>query len=153
DSVEEFKVSTTNQTADFNNSAGAQVQVVTRRGTNAWHGTAYEYYLDNNFNANTWENNGNVDSNGNSAPVALPSFHYNRFGVAGGGPIVPKEVLGGKTYFFANYQGFRWGTNNVTIERAVPTQSMRNGILTFGGVQYDLKNGTNCGPSGTAACD
>jgi len=40
DSVEEFKVNTANQTADFNSSAGAQVQVVTRRGTNAWHGSA-----------------------------------------------------------------------------------------------------------------
>src|ERR1700687_3062394 len=42
DSIEEFKVNTTNQTADFNNSAAAQVQVVTKRGTNSWHGTAYE---------------------------------------------------------------------------------------------------------------
>ncbi len=52
DSVEEFKVNATNQTADFNNSAGAQVEVVTKRGTNRWHGTGYEYYLDNNFSAN-----------------------------------------------------------------------------------------------------
>ena len=49
DSVEEFKVSTSNQTADFNNSSGMQVSIVTKRGTSAWHGTAYEYYLDNNF--------------------------------------------------------------------------------------------------------
>src|SRR6266403_2197691 len=145
DSVEEFKVSTTNQTADFNNSAGAQVQVVTKRGTNAWHGTLYEYYLDNNFNANTWDNN--------ASGTALPSFHYNRFGGGVGGPIIPKEILGGKTYFFANYQGFRWNDNVVTIERAVPTATMRAGILTFGGVQYNLNTGTNCGPSGTAACD
>ena len=57
DSVEEFKVNTANQTADFNSSSGAEVQVVTKRGTNAWHGSAYEYYFDNNFNANTWDNN------------------------------------------------------------------------------------------------
>src|SRR5438477_11403082 len=43
DSVEEFKVNTANQTADFNNSSGAQVQVVTKRGTNSLHGTVYEY--------------------------------------------------------------------------------------------------------------
>jgi hypothetical protein len=47
DSVEEFKTSSVNQTADFNSSAGAQVQIVTRKGTNAWHGSLYEYYLDN----------------------------------------------------------------------------------------------------------
>ncbi|MGB6899439.1 MAG: carboxypeptidase-like regulatory domain-containing protein, partial [Candidatus Acidiferrum sp.] len=80
DSVEEYKVNTANQTADFNSSAGAQVQVVTKRGTNAWHGTAYEYYLDNNFNANTWNNN--------NSGTPLPSYHYNRFGASGGGPII-----------------------------------------------------------------
>src|SRR5215472_4886559 len=42
DSIQEFKVGTMNQTADFNGSAGAQVSMVTRRGTNTWHGTAYE---------------------------------------------------------------------------------------------------------------
>ncbi|HEY6128980.1 MAG TPA: carboxypeptidase-like regulatory domain-containing protein, partial [Candidatus Acidoferrum sp.] len=144
DSVEEFKVNTANQTADFNSSAGAQVQVVTRRGTNAWHGSAYEYYLDNNFSANTWDNN--------FTGTPLPSYHYNRFGAAGGGPILQKNVLGGKTYFFANYEGFRWN-NSQTFERAVPSDNMRAGILTFGGVDYNLNTGTNCGPSGTVACD
>src|SRR5438105_9896459 len=45
DSVEEFKVNTANQGTDFNSSSGAQVQVVTKRGTNTWHGSVYEYYL------------------------------------------------------------------------------------------------------------
>jgi hypothetical protein len=144
DSVEEFKVNTANQTADFNSSAGAEVQVVTKRGTNSWHGTAYEYYFDNNFNANTWDNN--VTS------TKLPSYHYNRFGASGGGPIISKNILGGKTYFFGNYEGFRWN-NSSTYEVAVPTANMRAGILTFGGVNYNLNTGANCGASGTAACD
>lgn len=143
DSVEEYKVNTANQTADFNSSAGAEVQVVTKRGTNAWHGTGYEYYFDNHLNANTWDNN--------LVGTPLPSYHYNRFGVAGGGPIIKKQILGGKTYFFANYEGFRWN-NSSTIEVAVPSANMRAGILTFGGVNYNLNNGTNCG-AGTAACD
>jgi len=153
DSVEEFKVNTANQTADFNSSAGAEVQVVTKRGTNAWHGSVYEYYLDNNFNANSWNNN--------NAGVKLPSYHYNRMGASGGGPIIPKNVLGGKTYLFANFEGF-WWPNSSTIERIVPTANMRAGILTFGGVQYNLNTtassvaggvGSNCGASGTAPCD
>jgi hypothetical protein len=144
DSLEEFKVNTANQTADFNSSAGAQVQVVTRRGTNSWHGSAYEYYFDNNFNANTWDNN--------KSATKLPSFHYNRFGGSAGGPIISKDILGGKTYFFANYEGFRW-PNSTTVERVVPSANMRLGILTFGGVSYNLNTGTNCGPSGTAPCD
>jgi hypothetical protein len=144
DSVEEYKVNTANQTAEFNSSAGAQVEVVTRRGTNAWHGTAYEYYLDNHLNANTFDNN--------FSGTPLPSYHYNRFGAAGGGPIISKNLLGGKTYFFANYEGFRWN-NSQTIEAVVPSANMRAGILTFGGVNYNLNTGTNCGASGTAACD
>jgi hypothetical protein len=144
DSIEEFKVNTANQTADFNSSAGAQVQVVTKRGTNSWHGAAYEYYLDNKWNANTWDNNAHG--------TALSPYWYSRFGGAVGGPIISKTLLGGKTYFFANYEGFRW-PNSTTFVRAVPSANMRAGILTFGGVQYNLNNGTNCGPSGTAACD
>ncbi len=153
DSVEEFKVSTAGQGADFNSSAGAQVQIVTKRGTGQWHGTVYEYYLDNNLNANTYQNN--------FAGVGTPSFHYNRFGGAIGGPIINKNILGGKTYFFANYQGFRW-PNATTVERAVPSAAMRLGLLTFGGTTYNLNpvavtyNGTTYAPSncGTAGpCD
>jgi len=132
DSVEEFKVNTANQTADFNNSSGAQIQVVTKRGTNTIHGTVYEYYLDNNFNANTWDNNLS------GTPIA--NYHYSRFGAALGGPVIPKEILGGKWYMFGNYQGFRW-PNSITIERPVPTAAMRNGLLTdtSSGIQYNLK--------------
>lgn len=132
DSVEEFKVNTANQTADFNNSSGAQVQVVTKRGTNTVHGTVYEYYLDNNWNANTWDNN--------LSGTPIPGYHYSRFGAALGGPIIPKEILGGKTYMFGNYQGFRW-PNFITIERPVPTAALRAGLITDAdtGIQYDLK--------------
>src|SRR5438309_2910748 len=135
DSVEEFKVNTANQTADFNSSSGAQVQVVTKRGTNTYHGTVYEYYLDNNWNANTWQNKHVI------APrpiIKQPNYHYSRFGASFGGPLIPKDILGGKTYFFANYQGFRW-PNSATIEKSVPSANMRNGILTIGGVTYNLR--------------
>ena len=120
DSVEEFKVSTAGQGADFNSSAGAQVQIATKRGTSQWHGTVYEYYLDNNLNANTYQNN--------FAGVGTPSYHYNRFGGAIGGPIINKNILGGKTYFFANYQGFRW-PNATTVERAVPSDCDASGTV------------------------
>jgi len=122
DSIEEFKVNTTQQTADFNSSAGAQVSMVTRRGHDSWHGTAYEYYLDNNWNANSFPND--------ALSRPIPSFHYNRFGGAGGGPIIPKKILGGKTYFFGNYEGFRY-PNSVTLNRDVPGFGMRQGLLAF----------------------
>jgi hypothetical protein len=124
DSIEEFKVSTTNQTADFNNSSGLQVQIVTKRGTNAWHGTAYEYYLDNNFSANTWDNN-------HAVPITpVPDWHRSWFGGAIGGPIIPKKLLGGKTFFFFNYQSTRWPGNSETIYKLSPSANMRMGILT-----------------------
>jgi len=127
DSVEEFKVNTAGQTADFNSSSGAEVKVVTKRGTDTWHGTGYEYYLDNNWSSNSWENNFNNN--------AIPSFHYSRFGGAVGGPVLPKEVLGGKTYLFFNYEGFRFPQSE-TIFRNVPSDNLKAGLLT------DPTNGT-----------
>jgi hypothetical protein len=124
DSVEEFKVSTTGQTADFNNSSGSQSQVVTKRGRDAVHGTAYEYYLDNNFNGNTWQNNFPT------AYTPKPSYHFNRFGGSAGGPIAPR-FWGGRTYLFANYEGFRWPLA-ATYERAIPSAQFMQGQMTFG---------------------
>jgi len=138
DSIEEFKVGTTNQTADFNSSAGAQVQMVTRRGTNTWHGTGYEYYLNNNWNANTFDNN--------AAGKSIPVYHYNRFGGSVGGAVIPKTILGGKTFLFANYEGFRW-LNSSTVRRAVPSEGMKLGLLQFGGTVYNLNPGPTTYPS------
>ncbi len=132
ESVMEFKVGTNNQTADFNGSAGGQIAMVTKRGTNQWHGSAYEHYLGSNFGANTWLNNhtpvrdpktGQVVS----ASTPLPSSHQNRFGVSAGGPITP-SFLGGKTYLFANYEARRF-PQSTTVNRLVPTVLMRAGII------------------------
>jgi len=131
ESVEEFKVNVANQTADFNGSSGAQIQMVTRRGGNAWHGAAYEYYLGSNFGANTWVNKHTPTKDGSgkiiSPTTALPSNHYNRFGVSGGGPLGP-SLLGGKTYLFANYEGRRY-PQNTTVDKTVPTPLLRLGVV------------------------
>jgi hypothetical protein len=131
DSVEEFKVNTANQGADFNSSGGAQVEVVTRRGTDKIHGTAYEYYLDNNFNANSWSNNLSGTPN--------PSFHYSKFGASAGGPLTPR-IWGGKTYIFGMYQGWRF-PQATTFTRAVPSPSLLAGIITdpSTGKTFDMK--------------
>jgi len=141
DSVEEFKVATSNQNADFNNSSGMQVSIVTKRGTNAWHGTAYEYYLDNNFSGNTWQNN--------QSGTPVPDWHRSWFGAAAGGPLIPFDILGGKTYIFANYQGARWPQSE-SLDRLVPSADMRNGILhdpSNPAITYDLtSDGTTLDP-------
>jgi len=139
DSVEEFKVNTANQTADFNSSSGAEIKVVTKRGTDAFHGTAYEYYKDNNWSGNTWQNSYNAILGQQATPPfvtgGLPSYHYSRYGFAVGGPLIPKDVLGGKTYFFFNFEGFRYPQAE-TFDRNVPSANLKNGLLT------DVNTGT-----------
>ncbi len=74
--------------------------------------------------------------------IGLPSYHYSRFGGAIGGPLIPKEVLGGKTFFFFNYEGFRY-PNSETITRNVPSPALRLGLLTdstTGKIAYNLNN-------------
>lgn len=142
DSIEEFKVSTSGQTADFNNSSGSQSQIVTKRGHDHFHGTVYEYYLDSNIGANTWQNN--FPGKGYTAK---PSYHYSRFGAAAGGPIAPR-MFGGKTYLFANYEGFRYPAA-ATYERAVPSyEYLQLGQLTFGSNTYSSAKLTSVDPRG-----
>jgi hypothetical protein len=127
-SIQEFKVSTSNQTADFNGGAGSQVQVVTKRGTNRFHGTVYDYYLDNNFGgANTWDNN---HAGPNNTPIKQPSSHFSRFGAAAGGRIPHSHFLGGSWYVFDNYEGFRYPLAS-EFHRNMPTASLRAGLLKF----------------------
>ncbi|MFP5229950.1 MAG: carboxypeptidase regulatory-like domain-containing protein [Acidobacteriota bacterium] len=129
DSVQEMTVNTANQTADFDNSAGAQVEFVTPRGTNRWHGGVYEYYLSSGMGSNTWDNNQT------GTPIA--NYHYNRYGAKAGGWILP-AFWGGRTYMFAWYEGYSF-PNAATLERVVPSADMRNGFLTEGGTRYDMK--------------
>ncbi len=156
ESVEEFRVSVNNQTADFNGASGGQVQMATKRGTNQFHGSAYEYYFGTNFSANTWANN--------RTNQPRPKTHEHRFGAALGGPLTP--ALGGhKTYFFFNYEGRRF-PQVVTYQRAVPTPLLRAGVIQVpdaAGVwrPYNLNarpvtvNGTTYQPAmcGTSTCD
>jgi len=121
DSVEEFKVNTAGQTADFNSSAGAEIKVVTKRGTNAYHGTVYEYYKDNHWSSNSWQNNFNS--------IPIPSFHYSRFGGAIGGPLIPKQLFDTKTFFFVNYEGFHF-PNSETINRNVASPALQLGLIS-----------------------
>ena len=126
ESIEEFKVGITNQTADFNGAAGSQVQMVTKRGTNQFHGALYDYFFATNVGAaNTWKDN-HTPADG-LLYTPLPKTHKNRFGGAVGGPLLP-AFAGGKTYFFANYEGFRY-PNATTIEKDVPSALLRAGVI------------------------
>ncbi len=133
ESIEEFKVSVSNQTSDFNNSSGGQIQMATKRGSNQFHGSAYTYYYDNAIGqANSWTNNHTPFNFGTQSfaytPVDFPKNHRSRFGGAIGGPLSPKPFLGGKWYFFANYEGQRY-PNAVLYTKVVPSLLMRAGVI------------------------
>jgi hypothetical protein len=94
DSVEEFKVQQTNFTAEYGFAGGTIINVVTRSGTNQFHGSAYEFFRNSVLDANDWFNNKN------SQPIA--PLKRNNFGGTFGGPIRK-----GKTFFFFDYEGTR----------------------------------------------
>ncbi len=126
ESIEEFQVGISNQTADFNGAGGSQVQMVTKRGTSRFHGALYDYYFGTDVGAaNSWKNNHTASAGLPYTPLA--PTHKNRFGGALGGPVLPK-LIGKKTFFFVNYEGFRF-PNGSTIERSVPTALMRAGVI------------------------
>lgn len=127
-SVEEFKVSTANQTADFSGGAGSQVQILTKRGTNSLHGGVYDYYSSTTFGgANSWDNN-NHQTNGVWTPFPLVSSHFSRFGADAGGKIPHSNYLGGDWFIFGLYEGFRW-PQGTTFTRNMPLPSLRAGII------------------------
>lgn len=145
-SIQEFKVSTSNQTADFNGGAGSQVQLVTKSGTNVFHGSAYEYYLDNNFGgANTWDNN--------STGSKQASSHFSRFGATAGGKIPHVNFLGGGWFIFGNYEGFRFPSSS-SFEENFPLPSMRAGIIHLQGQTINLNPTATTDPGcGTTLID
>src|ERR1700722_11888725 len=146
ESIEEIKVNSFNQTADFNSSIGGQVVMATKRGTNQFHGSAYGYYFDTALGAaNTW-----VNDHTPSTVLGLPytpivSNHRTRYGFSIGGPVTTKKFLGGRTYFFLNLEDLRF-PNSSTYEHLTPTPLFRAGVIQVPGsgnngayIPYNLK--------------
>ena len=131
ESIEEFKVSVGNQTSDFAGSSGGQIQLVTKRGSNQYHGVGYWYYFDTAVGAaNSWSNNHTPFNFGSQHLSYTPiiSNHRNRFGGSLGGPLFPKDFLGKKWYFFFNYEGLRF-PNSGLYTRPVPSPLFRAGVI------------------------
>jgi hypothetical protein len=123
DSTEEFRVTTSNGTADSGRSSGAQVSIVTKSGTNSYHGALYEYYRPTNTVANQWINKFIQLYLGR--PNIPQHYVMNTFGSSVGGPI-KKDKL----FFFVNYEGQRKAIDDVVI-RTVPTQPFYSGSLGY----------------------
>src|SRR5580698_3999448 len=110
DDVQEFKIQTNAFTAQYGFSSGNVVNVVTKSGSNAFHGDAYEFYRNSAADARYFFNNG-----------AQPNFDRNQFGGTIGGPIRKN-----KTFFFGYYEGLRQATP-ATYVGTMPTQAERGG--------------------------
>src|ERR1700677_115141 len=122
-STEEFRVTTTSSNADAGRSSGAQVTLVTKAGTNSFHGAAYEYNRTSFGYANDWFNKqGELQSGLPNQPGKLIR---NTFGGSLGGPI-KKDKL----FFFFNYEGQRTAENSQQT-RIVPSAGFRQGNITY----------------------
>lgn len=123
DSVEEFRVTTANSNAESGYSSGAQVALVTKSGTNAFHGSAYEYNRNTIFSANDPFLKASQLSAGQSNTA--PKLLRNVFGVTFGGPI-KKDRL----FFFTNYEGRR-DAQGTSVLRMVPSAALQHGFLQY----------------------
>ena len=123
DSLQEFRVTTSNSNADEGRSSGAQVALVTKSGTNAFHGTAYEYNRTNLGYANDWFNKQAELESG--LPNVPGQLIRNTFGATLGGPIQKDRV-----FFFLAYEGQRT-RENVQTTRVTPSDNLRKGFVSY----------------------
>lgn len=117
DAIEQFNVITQNASAEFGSYQGGVVSTSIKSGTNSFHGSAFEFYRDGNFNANKWANGLSKGTCGGSLPACNPQLQdstgailkpglvWNQFGAAVGGPIIKNKL-----FFFTDYQGQRFDT-------------------------------------------
>jgi Carboxypeptidase regulatory-like domain len=120
ESVGEIKLITNNYSAEYGMSGGGVVTAATEGGTNIFHGSAYEYLRNTDFNANGWYPN--------HVGQARSAYHENNFGFSIGGPVVLPKVYQGKdkTFFFMNLEWDPQRTPDI-ITASVPTAAMRSG--------------------------
>lgn len=131
EAVREFKIQTNLFTADQGRNSGATVNVITKSGSNEFHGSAYDFLR-----------NDKTDARNFFSPVK-PSLRQNQFGASLGGPVIKNKL-----FFFANYEGFRRSQQR-TFVNTVPTLAMRQG--DFGEVRNIYDPATLRAAAGTAS--
>ena len=115
DSIQEFRVLTNTFDAEYGRNSGSVVNVVTKSGTNQWHGSSYEFFRNKVLNANDY-----CLTAAEGLPCQKPQFNQNQFGGTFGGPI-KKD----RTFFFASYEGRRIRQGIVSPAVTVPTVQER----------------------------
>jgi hypothetical protein len=124
DAVQEFRILTSNFTAEYGRNGGSQVNVVSKAGTNQFHGAAWEFLRNDAFNAR------------NFFSSTVPAEKQNQFGAAAGGPIKHDKI-----FFFGSYQGLIDHPQAVGEEALIPSPAQRNG--DFSGIGTTLVNPIN----------
>ena len=113
DDVEEFTVQTNALDAEYGHGGGMFVNIVTKGGTNGFHGNLYEFFRNDKLNANAFFSN--------KAGAARPVFRFNQYGLTAGGPVVKNKV-----FWFFNFEGLRQRTPRA-YRFTVPTALQRTG--------------------------
>ncbi len=114
DTISEFKVESSDYSAEYGRAAGSYVNIVTKSGSNQFHGTAFDFLRNDLLDARNYFN---------TPPAAKPEFRYNDFGANLGGPIRKN-----KTFFFINYEGSRQRIG-ITGSGTVPSLYARSQVL------------------------
>jgi hypothetical protein len=148
DALQEFRVQSSTYSAEYGRSPGGQFSLVTRSGTNSFHGSAFDYLRNNFFDANDWFN----DYYGKPTPA----LRQNDFGGTLGGPVWIPKLYDGKnrTFFFFSYEGLRLTQPTAAAIQYVPDMFMRNTaaaairpILNAYPVPNGVDYGTSANPS------
>ena len=127
DALQEFKIQTSTYAPEFGRSPGAQISIITRSGTNEFHGSAFDYFRKDALDANDWF--------ANRSGLKRPPLTQNDFGGVFGGPVLlPRFGEGGsqpwyngrnRTFFFFSYEGLRLRQPQVASDRSVPSMASR----------------------------
>ncbi|MBO0799767.1 MAG: TonB-dependent receptor, partial [Blastocatellia bacterium] len=143
DAVAEFRVQTNSNSAEYGRYTGGVINVASKSGSNAFHGSAYEFFRNKVLNATNFF--------ANATGAGKPAFEQNQFGANLGGPVIKDKIL-----FFAGYEGFRQRQGTL-FRLTVPTADMLRGDFSnYRDAQgqvipiYDPL--TQCGAYGNAPC-
>jgi len=130
DTVEEFQQLGLNLSAQYGSSAGGTVNLVTKSGTNTWHGSGWEYIRNNALDANYFFNN--------QSGVKRSPLHFNQFGLTFGGPIIKDKL-----FFFLSLQDDRFKTNAVPTTILQETKAWRDAVINADTAANLTANPTN----------
>ncbi|MGB9433091.1 MAG: carboxypeptidase regulatory-like domain-containing protein [Candidatus Acidiferrum sp.] len=128
DSIAEFRILTNNFDAEYGNYSGGQINVVTKSGTNDWHGNAFEFFRNTDLDAKNFFDGINGNSRG--------AYHQNQFGGTFGGPIKRDKI-----FFFADYQGNRVIQPETQVITGAPSAATEQG--DFSGIAQSLTGTVN----------